>query len=48
MNVSSEFLTTQPRCIIIPTYDGNPGTNSTRLNSVPHTFQTNATCTSIL
>jgi len=43
----SEGLITEPRCIIIPTYDGTPGTTTTHLNEAQHTFILNVTCPSI-
>jgi len=34
----SESSIAEPRCIIIPTYDGTPGTTITHLNEAQHTF----------
>ena len=47
MDLVNELTTTEPRCIIIPTYDGTPGTTTTQLNSAQHTFVLGGACASI-
>ncbi len=52
MDLVTELNITEPRCIIIPTYDGTPGTITTHLNKAQHTFvldalNTGNNCTSI-
>jgi len=47
MDLVNELTTTEPRCIILPTYDGTPGTSTTHLNEAQHTFILGAPCASI-
>jgi hypothetical protein len=47
LDLVNELTITDPRCIILPSYNGTPGTTSTHLNSAQHTFVLNGTCPSI-
>lgn len=43
----TEINTTEPRCLQIPTWDGNGGSKDADLNDAQHTIELNASCPTI-